>query len=113
MTSKQEQHEIISQLMSLPNVKEVTANLLYGEGYQNLEDIAFSDQENLVKAGGLKDQDEAERIQTAARLALKDRLEQMSYAESSVPEEVQKEEMPAAPGETQPATETAELPEQE
>ena len=64
--------------MSLPNVGEVTANLLYGEGYRSLEDIAFADQELLSKTAGVEDMDEIEKIQTAARIALKDKLEKMT-----------------------------------
>ena len=83
---KLEQHEIVTLLMTLPNVKEITANLLYAEGFQNLEDIAFANPETLVKAGGLKDEEEAEKLQTAARIALKDKLEQISFSEEVVPE---------------------------
>jgi len=83
---KLEQNEIVSLLMTLPNVKEVTANLLYSEGFQNLEDIAFADPETLIKSGGLKDEEEAEKLQTAARIALKDKLEQMSFTEEPAPE---------------------------
>lgn len=75
---KREQQEVVSLLMTLPNVGEVTANLLYGEGFHSLEDIAFSDPKALVKDGGLKSEEEALRIQTAARIALKDKLEKMS-----------------------------------
>ena len=67
--------------MSLPNVKEVTANLLYGEGFHKLEDIAFADPETLVKSAGLKSEEDALKLQTAARIALKDKLEQMSFTE--------------------------------
>ncbi len=75
---KREQQDVVSLLMSLPNVKEVTANLLYGDGYHKLEDVAFSDSETLIKSGGLKDEAEAQRLQTAARFALKDKLDQMT-----------------------------------
>ncbi len=73
--------------MSLPNVKEVTANLLYGEGYHKLEDIAFSDPETLIKSGGLRDEEEAEKMQTAARIALKDKLDQMTEPVDEILEE--------------------------
>lgn len=76
---KREQLDVVSLLMSLPNVKEVTANLLYNEGFHKLEDIAFADPETIVKAAGLANEEEAEKLQTAARVALKDRLERMSY----------------------------------
>jgi len=75
---KREQQDVVSLLMSLPNVKEVTANLLYGDGFHTLEDIAFSDSESLIKSGGLKDEEEAEKLQTAARISLKDKLDQMT-----------------------------------
>ena len=84
---KREQQDVVSLLMSLPNVKEVTANLLYGEGYHKLEDIAFSDPETLIKSGGLRDEEEAEKMQTAARIALKDKLDQMTEPVDEILEE--------------------------
>lgn len=75
---RHEQQEVISVLMTLPNVGEVTANLLYGEGFRSLEDIAFSDSKALMKAAGLKNEEDAQRIQTAARIALKNKLEKMT-----------------------------------
>ncbi|GBD38077.1 MAG: transcription termination/antitermination protein NusA [Deltaproteobacteria bacterium] len=78
---KREQQEVISLLMTLPNIGEVTANLLYNEGFHSLEDIAFADPEALVKAAGLKSIEDAKKIQTAARIALKDKLEKMSVSE--------------------------------
>jgi transcription termination/antitermination protein NusA len=83
---KREQQEVVNLLMTLPNVKEVTANLLYGEGFHKLEDIAFSDPETLVKSAGLKNEEEALKLQTAARIALKDKLDQMSFPEETVPQ---------------------------
>jgi N utilization substance protein A len=80
---KREQQEVVSLLMTLPNVGEVTANLLYNEGFHSLEDIAFSDPETLTKSGGLKSEEDAQKIQVAARIALKDRLEKMSLSEQS------------------------------
>lgn len=73
-----EQQEVISVLMTLPNVGEVTANLLYSEGFRSLEDIAFSDPKALMKAAGLKNEEDAQKIQTAARIALKNKLEKMT-----------------------------------
>ena len=73
--------------MSLPNVNEVTANIFYNEGFRSLEDIAFTDNEALSKASEINDDELITSIQTAARLALKDRLEQMSV-------EVMEEEKP-------------------
>jgi N utilization substance protein A len=78
---KREQQDVVTLLMSLPNVKEVTANLLYGEGFHKLEDIAFADPDTLVKSAGLKSEEDALKLQTAARIALKDKLEQMSFTE--------------------------------
>ena len=86
---KREQQDVVSLLMSLPNVKEVTANLLYGEGYHKLEDVAFSDSETLIKSGGLKDEAEAQRLQTAARFALKDKLDQMTEPDETSEEPMQ------------------------
>ena len=83
---KREQQDVVNLLMTLPNVKEVTANLLYGEGFHKLEDIAFSDPEALIKSAGLKSEEDALKLQTAARIALKDKLEQMSFTESEAPQ---------------------------
>jgi len=86
---KREQQEVVSLLMTLPKIGEVTANLLYGEGFRTLEDIAFSDTETLTKTAGLKSEKEADKIQNAARIALKDKLDKMSIPEQPVnhPEE--------------------------
>jgi transcription termination/antitermination protein NusA len=78
---KREQQEVVSLLMTLPNIGEVTANLLYSEGFHTLEDIAFSDTDMLVKMAGFKSDEEAQRIQTAARIALKDKLDKLSVPE--------------------------------
>jgi N utilization substance protein A len=80
---KREQQEVVSLLMTLPTVGEVTANLLYNEGFNSLEDIAFSDPEALVKAAGFKSVEDVEKIQVAARIALKYKLEKMSASEQS------------------------------
>jgi len=85
---KREQQDVVSLLMSLPNVKEVTANLLYVDGFHKLEDIAFSDSETLIKSGGLKDEEEAEKLQIAARISLKDKLDQMTTPEET-PQELE------------------------
>ena len=105
---KKEQQEVVHLLMTLPNVKEVTANLLYGEGFHKLEDIAFADPETLVRSAGLKSEEEAVKLQTAARIALKDKLEQMSFTEEA-PAEAETEAEP----EEKAATEEKAVPEEE
>ncbi|MGI9535006.1 MAG: transcription termination factor NusA, partial [Thermodesulfobacteriota bacterium] len=79
---KKEQQEVISLLMSLPKLGEVTANLLYTEGYRSLEDIAFADSEVLSKTAGVDDLEDIGKIQTAARIALRDKLEKMTVEEA-------------------------------
>ena len=75
---KEEQQEVVALMMSLPKVGEVSANLLYSEGYRSLEDIAFADPEQLLKISSLEDLEQMEKIQTAARIALKNKLKQMT-----------------------------------
>lgn len=75
---RKEQSEVLSVLMSLPSISEISANLLYNEGFRSLEDIAFADSEALSKVADIESRENIEKIQTAARLALKDRLERMS-----------------------------------
>ncbi len=73
-----ELQDVMTVLISLPNISDVTAKLLYNEGYHTLEDIAFSDPDLIAKAGNLKTAEEVESIQKAARIALKDKLENIS-----------------------------------
>ena len=70
-------------LMSLPNIGDSTAKRLYDEGYHSLEDIAFADPELLAKAASLKGEEDTQKIQTAARIALKDKLENITLEEKN------------------------------
>lgn len=93
---KKEQQEVISLMMSLPKVGEVSANLLYNEGYRSLEDIAFADPEQLLRTSSVDELEEIEKIQTAARIALKNKLKQMTVEDikeetEEIPQEVKDE----------------------
>ena len=98
---KEEQNEVIVLRMTLPNVGEVTANLLYSEGFRTLQDVAFADVESVMKASGLSEE-LVESVQAATRLVLKNRLEQMSAsAVEPAPEESQGEIEAESPGESE------------
>lgn len=86
---RKEQNEVISVLMNLPSISEMAANLLYNEGFRSLEDIAFAEKDALAKAANIESPDDVSKIQTAARLALKDRLEQMSVEKVETGEETE------------------------
>ena len=73
---KQEQQEVLSLLTSLPSVSEVTASLLYSEGFYSLEHIAFCEPDVLIKVGSLGEE-EVSTLQKAARVALMEKLEEM------------------------------------
>ncbi len=73
---KQEQQEVLSLFTSLPSVSEVTASLLYNDGFYSLEHIAFCEPDVLMKVGSLNE-DEASTLQRAARRALVEKLEEM------------------------------------
>jgi N utilization substance protein A len=73
---KQEQQEVLSLLTSLPSVSEVTASLLYNDGFYSLEHIAFCEPDVLMKIGSLNE-DEVSTLQKAARMALMEKLEEM------------------------------------
>jgi len=73
---KQEQQEVLSLLTSLPSVSEVTASLLYNDGFYSLEHIAFCEPDVLMKVGSLNE-DEVSTLQKAARVALMEKLEEM------------------------------------
>ncbi|TDJ08808.1 MAG: hypothetical protein E2O67_00635, partial [Deltaproteobacteria bacterium] len=78
-----ELQDVMTVLISLPNIGDVTAKRLYNEGYHTLEDIAFSDPDAIAKAGNLKSGEEVQNIQKAARIALKDKLENISIEDES------------------------------
>ncbi len=78
-----ELQDVMTVLISLPSIGDVTAKLLYNEGYHTLEDVAFSDPDAIAKAGKLKSGEEVENIQKAARIALKDKLENISIEDES------------------------------
>ena len=73
---KQEQQEVLSILTSLPSVSEVTASLLYNDGFYSLEHIAFCEPDVLMKVGSLGEE-EVSTLQKAARVALMEKLEEM------------------------------------
>ncbi|MXW22400.1 MAG: transcription termination/antitermination protein NusA [Candidatus Dadabacteria bacterium] len=73
---KQEQQEVLSLLTSLPSVSEVTASLLYNDGFYSLEHIAFCEPDVLMKVGSLSEE-EVSTLQKAARVALMEKLEEM------------------------------------
>ncbi len=73
---KQEQQEVLSLLTSLPSVSEVTASLLYNDGFYSLEHIAFCEPDVLMKIGSLNE-DEVSKLQKAARMALMEKLEEI------------------------------------
>jgi len=101
---KKEQQEVIALMMSLPKVGEVSANLLYNEGFRSLEDIAFADPEQLLRMSSLDELEEIEKIQTAARIALKNKLKQMTVEDlEAETEEVQEEIKEEDKVETEPA----------
>ncbi|MGQ0792682.1 MAG: transcription termination factor NusA [Deltaproteobacteria bacterium] len=82
---KREQHEVVQLLMTLPSIGEVTANVLYGEGFHSLEDVAFADPDGLARSAALRKED-VSKIQTAARISLKDKLDKMSHSETPSPQ---------------------------
>ena len=88
---KQEQQEVLSLLTSLPSVSEVTASLLYNDGFYSLEHIAFCEPDVLMKVGSL-DEDEVSTLQKAARVALMEKLEEMPV-ESGTEESSDAEEL--------------------
>ena len=79
---KQEQQEVLSLLTSLPSVSEVTASLLYNDGFYSLEHIAFCEPDVLMKVGSLGE-DEVFTLQKAARVALMEKLEEMPVESDS------------------------------
>ena len=71
---KEEQQSVVKLLLTLPNISEVNANLLFAVGYHTLEDIAFGESDSISKSSGITNEEDISKIQLAARNALKDRL---------------------------------------
>ena len=71
---KEEQQSVVKLLLTLPNISEVNANLLFAGGYHTLEDIAFGEIDSISKSSGITNEEDINKIQLAVRNALKDRL---------------------------------------
>lgn len=95
---KQEQQEVLSLLTSLPSVSEVTASLLYNDGFYSLEHIAFCEPDVLMKVGSLGE-DEVSTLQKAARVALMEKLEEMPVESEAEAASEGEEVKPSSPAE--------------
>ena len=71
---KEEQENVVKLLLTLPNVSEVNANLLFSGGFHTLEDIAFGDTSAIKESSGIVNDEDVTQIQLAARAALQERL---------------------------------------
>lgn len=94
---KQEQQEVLSLLTSLPSVSEVTASLLYNDGFYSLEHIAFCEPDVLMKVGSLSEE-EVSTLQKAARVALMEKLEEMPVESETEAASDGEEVQPSSPG---------------
>ncbi len=93
---KQEQQEVLSLLTSLPSVSEVTASLLYNDGFYSLEHIAFCEPDVLMKVGSLGEE-EVSTLQKAARVALMEKLEEMPVESETEAASDGEEAQPSSP----------------
>ncbi|MYG82235.1 MAG: transcription termination/antitermination protein NusA [Candidatus Dadabacteria bacterium] len=93
---KQEQQEVLSLLTSLPSVSEVTASLLYNDGFYSLEHIAFCEPDVLMKVGSLGEE-EVSTLQKAARVALMEKLEEMPVESEAEAASDGEEAQPSSP----------------
>lgn len=94
---KQEQQEVLSLLTSLPSVSEVTASLLYNDGFYSLEHIAFCEPDVLMKVGSLGEED-VSMLQKAARVALMEKLEEIPVESEAEAASDGEEVQPSSPG---------------
>ena len=88
---KEEQQSVVKLLLTLPNISEVNANLLFAGGYHTLEDIAFGEKESISKSSGITNDEDIEKIQLAARNALKDRLRNIEIEDKNTNEDINEE----------------------
>ena len=93
---KQEQQEVLSLLTSLPSVSEVTASLLYNDGFYSLEHIAFCEPDVLMKVGSLGEE-EVSTLQKAARVALMEKLEEIPVESDAEAASDGEEAQPSSP----------------
>ena len=89
---KEEQENVVKLLLTLPNISEVNANLLFAGGFHTLEDIAFGDESAIQKSSGIVNDEDIIKIQLAARTALQEKLRNISLEEVKT-EETPKEEV--------------------
>jgi len=71
---KEEQENVVKLLLTLPNISEVNANLLFSGGFHTLEDIAFGDTPAIKESSGIVNDEDVTQIQLAARTALQEKL---------------------------------------
>ena len=89
---KEEQQSVVKLLLTLPNISEVNANLLFAGGFHTLEDIAFGEIESISKSSGITSEEDISKIQLAARNALKDRLRNIEIDNDGESEQEEVEE---------------------
>ena len=89
---KEEQQSVVKLLLTLPNISEVNANLLFAGGFHTLEDIAFGEIESISKSSGITSEEDIGKIQLAARNALKDRLRNIEIDNDGESEQEEVEE---------------------
>ena len=84
---KEEQENVVKLLLTLPNISEVNANLLFAGGFHTLEDIAFGEAEDVKKSSGIPSEEDVEKIQLAARTALQEKLRNINVEDEAEEDE--------------------------
>ena len=88
---REEQQNVVKLLLTLPNISEVNANLLFAGGFHTLEDIAFGDKSAIQKSSGIVNGEDIDKIQLAARTALQEKLRNVGLDEENTDEANEKD----------------------
>ncbi len=94
---KKEKDQSITMLTSLPSIGNVSATLLFNEGFRKLEDVIFADSESIKAI--LKDlsEEDIESMISFAKVALKEKVKEQTGEEAAKPVAPREDADPAAP----------------
>ncbi|MGI9558234.1 MAG: transcription termination factor NusA [Thermodesulfobacteriota bacterium] len=112
---KKEKEAALVMLSSLPSIGNVSATLLFNEGFRKLEDIVFADTESIKSILKESTDEEVEEMISFARVALqesvKEQTEQQAAEAAPEDDEEAPSSTPAAGGEQKTEQKTEERPE--
>ncbi len=89
---RKEKEQSVSMLTTLPSVGNVSANLLFNEGFRKLEDVVFAAPETIKSVLKEASDEEIESIVSFAKVALQEKVKEQTGQDASKPASAESEE---------------------